>query len=203
MLLFLLSVVDAFRAPAGFLPMAQGRKTIKSQMPFHHPRPTAATGVLQLKAYVPGQYGFEAQPPALGPTFAVFLSTFGVAAYWWLVLVPSERRDLAKNKNKGGLNKYLDELYYTDDSERKLEKWFYSEWLERRARVRKMSKKAKEENAESGVATLTKDEQEEMEMAIEREIENAAPTPNFLSLDNPIIVAISLAFLGVILFGGR
>lgn len=79
-------------------------------MPFHHPRPTAATGVLQLKAYVPGQYGFEAQPPALGPTFAVFLSTFGVAAYWWLVLVPSERRDLAKNKNKGGLNKYLDEL---------------------------------------------------------------------------------------------
>eukprot|EP00961_Rhodomonas_salina_P280829 3793681-Rhodomonas_salina.2 len=46
--------------------------------------------------------------------------------------------------------------------------------------VRKMSKKAKEENAESGVATLTKDEQEEMEMAIEREIENAAPTPNFL-----------------------
>eukprot|EP00961_Rhodomonas_salina_P191388 2582466-Rhodomonas_salina.1 len=31
-LLFLLSVVDAFRAPAGFLPMAQGRKTIKSQV---------------------------------------------------------------------------------------------------------------------------------------------------------------------------
>ena len=43
---------------------------------------------------------FEAQPPPLGTTLAVLGSTGGVLAYWWLVLVPSERRDLAKNKNK-------------------------------------------------------------------------------------------------------
>ena len=43
---------------------------------------------------------FEAQPPPLGTTLAVLGSTGGVLADWWLVLVPSERRDLAKNKNK-------------------------------------------------------------------------------------------------------
>jgi hypothetical protein len=37
-------------------------------------------------------------------------SIFGLAGYWWLVFVPSERRDLAVNKNKGGLNAYLDRL---------------------------------------------------------------------------------------------
>jgi hypothetical protein len=37
-------------------------------------------------------------------------SIFGLAGYWWLVFVPSERRDLAANKNKGGLNTYLDKL---------------------------------------------------------------------------------------------
>jgi hypothetical protein len=43
---------------------------------------------------------FEAQAPPLGTSLAVLGSTGGVLAYWWLVLVPSERRDLAKNKNK-------------------------------------------------------------------------------------------------------
>ena len=43
---------------------------------------------------------FEAQPPPIGTSLAVLGSTGGVLAYWWLVVVPSERRDLAKNKNK-------------------------------------------------------------------------------------------------------
>lgn len=43
---------------------------------------------------------FEAQAPPIGTSLAVLGSTAGVIAYWWLVLVPSERRDLAKNKNK-------------------------------------------------------------------------------------------------------
>lgn len=33
---------------------------------------------------------------------AVLATTVGTAAYWWLVLVPSERVSLAKNKRKGG-----------------------------------------------------------------------------------------------------
>jgi len=198
-ILLAFSMVDAFHAPA-LMPANGFGQSTKSRGSFRAHQ-TRRSGMLELKAYVPGQ--FEAQAPPLGPTLALFLSTVGPAAYWWLVLVPSERRDLAKNKNKGGLNEYLDELYFSDDGERKLEKWFYTEWLERRARVRKLTKKAKTDGELSSVATLTKEEEEEAEKAIEREIENAAPTPNFLSPDNPIIVGISLALLGVTFFGGR
>jgi hypothetical protein len=40
---------------------------------------------------------------------------------------------------QGGLNDYLDDLEKSDPSERKLEKWFYTEWLERRQRVRSIA----------------------------------------------------------------
>ena len=36
---------------------------------------------------------------------------------------------------QGGLNEYLDDLEKSDPSDRKLEKWFYTEWLARRQRV--------------------------------------------------------------------
>ena len=55
---------------------------------------------LLLSAVAAARTTFEAQPPPLGTSLAVLGSTGGVLAYWWLVLVPSERRDLAKNKNK-------------------------------------------------------------------------------------------------------
>ena len=47
-----------------------------------------------------GSQVFEARPPPLEVTLPVVLSTLGTMSYWWFVLVPSERRDLAKNKNK-------------------------------------------------------------------------------------------------------
>lgn len=104
-------------------------------------RADASVDAALLLAVVVAKVGttFEAQPPPLGTTLAVLGSTGGVLAYWWLVLVPSERRDLAKNKNKGGLNVYLDGLEKSDPTERKLEKWFYTEWLERRARVQRIA----------------------------------------------------------------
>ena len=40
---------------------------------------------------------------------------------------------------QGGLNEYLDQLENTPASERKLEKWFYTEWLERPARVKRIA----------------------------------------------------------------
>jgi len=55
---------------------------------------------LFLAAAAQARATFEAQPPPFGTTLAVLGSTGGVLAYWWLVLVPSERRDLAKAKNK-------------------------------------------------------------------------------------------------------
>jgi len=73
------------------------------------PRRRCSSGALQLRADMPALFlaaaaqaraTFEAQPPPFGTTLAVLGSTGGVLAYWWLVLVPSERRDLAKAKNK-------------------------------------------------------------------------------------------------------
>jgi len=73
------------------------------------PRRQCSSGALQLQADMPALFlaaaaqaraTFEAQPPPFGTTLAVLGSTGGVLAYWWLVLVPSERRDLAKAKNK-------------------------------------------------------------------------------------------------------
>lgn len=173
---------------------------------------------------------FEAQAPPLGTTIAVLGSTAGVLAYWWLVLVPSERRDLAKNKNKGGLNDYLADLEKSGTSERKIEKWFYSEWLERRRRVQQLAAKnaAKRAAANAAKADGTASEsyapatavgvlektgaadeiteaavEKEVSDAREREIEKAIPMPSFLSLDNPVIIAISLALLGAAFGSGR
>ena len=60
----------------------------------------AADPAVLLAAAVAAGTTFEAQAPPIGTSLAVLGSTGGVLAYWWLVLVPSERRDLAKNKNK-------------------------------------------------------------------------------------------------------
>ena len=132
---------------------------------------------------------------------------------------------------QGGLNDYLDDLEKSDPSERKVEKWFYTEWLQRRARVQRLAlanaaKRAAAAkapataasavaatgaSASSGATKLVEgvtqqdiDEAEaarELAKAREREIERAIPLPSFFSLDNPIVIAISLALLGAS-FGG-
>ena len=128
---------------------------------------------------------FEPVAPNLAQTSVVLLSTVGLASYWWLVFVPSERRDLAKNKNKGGLNAYLGEL--ESSTGRDLEKWFYTEWLQRRQKVRKMVESSLDSKSPQDV--------------IDREIEKAIPTPNFFSLDNPILVAVIIMMSGVAFAG--
>jgi hypothetical protein len=128
---------------------------------------------------------FEPVAPNLAQTAVVLLSTVGLASYWWLVFVPSERRDLAKNKNKGGLNAYLGEL--ETSTGRDLEKWFYTEWLQRRRKVRKM--------VESSLDSQSPQD------ALEREIEKAIPTPIFFSLDNPILIAVLIMMSGVAFAG--
>ena len=47
--------------------------------------------------------GFQPQmdPSVAAAQLAVLATTLGTAGYWWLVLVPSERVSLAKNKRKG------------------------------------------------------------------------------------------------------
>ena len=50
-----------------------------------------------------------------------------MTAYWWYVLVPGARVNLAVNKRTGKLRDYLEELKADDD--RKLERFFYQKWL--------------------------------------------------------------------------
>ena len=58
----------------------------------------------------------------------VVLLTVGVmTAYWWYVLVPGARVNLAVNKRTGKLRDYLVEL--KDDDSRKMERFFYQKWL--------------------------------------------------------------------------
>ena len=52
------------------------------------------------------------------------LGAVGVmGAYWWYVLVPNARVNLAVNKRKGDLRVYLEQL--KQDDSRPVERWFY------------------------------------------------------------------------------
>ena len=44
----------------------------------------------------------------LGAQLAVVGMSCGLAAYWWLVVVPSERAALAREKRKGDVGVYLE-----------------------------------------------------------------------------------------------
>jgi hypothetical protein len=184
--LFFLPATHSFTAIRSFL--GHGNHGNLGAMPFtsygppsiasFEMRRQSAPRVLALRAVV-----FEPVVPNMAQTAVVLLSTVGLASYWWLVFVPSERRDLAKNKNKGGLNNYLEELEAS--SGRELERWFYTEWLQRRRKVRMLAEKSK-----GGLNEV-----------IEQEIENAIPTPSFFSLDNPVLVAVLIMMSGVVFAG--
>ena len=116
-------------------------------------------------------------------------------AYWWFVLVPGARVNLAVNKRTGKLRTYLAELK-ADDS-RPLQKWFYSSWLSR---------------IDPETAFLLRGERTELsetdgggagrEESLETIVNRAKRTPKFFSLDNPVLVATALSIGGALLFGG-
>ncbi|CAE7206161.1 LOX3.1 [Symbiodinium sp. CCMP2592] len=50
-------------------------------------------------------------------------------AYWWYVLVPFKRRELASSKRKGDMKEYLQDLATAPVQERKPEKWLFDKYL--------------------------------------------------------------------------
>jgi len=74
----------------------------------------------------------------LSEQLAQQLIVLGVTAacglYWWFAVVPSERRRLSQRKRKpeGDIKQYLDDLEKAEANDRKVEKWFYSEWLHKK-----------------------------------------------------------------------
>jgi len=72
---------------------------------------------------------FEAQLPieqlqSMGiVTFVLIL----VSMYWWNVVIPAKRTEVAKSKSRGEIKDYLEDIRADDD--RGFERWFLSDWL--------------------------------------------------------------------------
>ena len=112
--------------------------------------------------------GFEAPP--MTTTLVLLSAPAGLAFYWWSVLVPSERRSLAKSKRRGALNTYLEDL--EGDETRGLERWFYTDYLDKRA-AKKRTKTTGMTDEDLVAEDCGEDERDE--------------EPDFFSLDNPLI----------------
>jgi hypothetical protein len=131
---------------------------------------------------------------------AVLAVTGLCVAYWWFVLVPGARVNLAVNKRSGRLRSYLEELK-SDDS-RPLQRWFYSSWL---AKIDPETAFLLREKDGSVARTELSDTEgggdRTAEETLEQVINRAKRTPRFWSLDNPVLVATALSVGGAALFG--
>ena len=138
------------------------------------------------------------EPGALNAQFAVLGVVSITVAYWWFVVVPAARINLAVNKNQGKLKTYLEEL--KQDDSRKLERWFFTEWLvkidpETKYLLREDEGERETDNNNAiklgdteGGGDKTKSE--DIDIIIQR----ARKTPDFFSLDNPVLVAFIITF---------
>jgi len=117
-------------------------------------------------------------------------------SYWWFVLVPGARVNLAVNKRTGRLKDYLRELK-TDDT-RPLQKWFYSSWLSKIDPETAFLLRGEERTELSDTDGGGVEREESLETVVNR----AKRTPRFWSLDNPVLVATALSLGGAALFGG-
>ena len=147
-----------------------------------------------------GAMGAEAPP--LGTVVVLLGSPAGLAAYWWGVLVPSERRSLSLEKRKGGLNAYLEELEASEG--RGLEKWFYTDYLQKRQARR--AKRAALQARRAGEVEVEVEVEESLAALDREEDRMAAADPAFLSGDNPLVqvfLVLGSLTLFATLFGGR
>jgi hypothetical protein len=151
---------------------------------------------------------------ALTAQLVVLSVTAATAAYWWLSVVPSARRTLAKEKRAGPLNQYLNELQ--EDSGRELERWFYTDWLRQLQQRQQMARAAAAKRAAAAAVqptTLTGSQQQAQQQErqhVPGETTPAQPSsslqdpqtvgadveddkvPSFWSLDNPILATAAI-----------
>eukprot|EP00448_Togula_jolla_P015966 CAMPEP_0170573228 /NCGR_PEP_ID=MMETSP0224-20130122/2653_1 /TAXON_ID=285029 /ORGANISM="Togula jolla, Strain CCCM 725" /LENGTH=147 /DNA_ID=CAMNT_0010895801 /DNA_START=272 /DNA_END=715 /DNA_ORIENTATION=+ len=96
-------------------------------------------------------------------------------AYWWFVIVPNRRRELAKGKRKGGeVREYLEDLAAAPAAERKPERWLYDRYL------REAGLKAPRPAGSAGLPEAVE--------ALEDGLQDALPGGGFWSFDNPVFV---------------
>ncbi len=128
-------------------------------------------------------------PAAMLPQYFVVSAILAATAYWWLVLVPSARGDLARSKRRGEVRAYLEEI--EGDSSRGVERWFYTDWLRklRSSAAAKQSPPAAEEAGPDARGDSTAPAQREGNL-LRPSFET--PMPSFWNFDNPIIAAVLL-----------
>ena len=131
--------------------------------------------------------------------------------------MPGARVKLAVNKRSGALGKYLKELAADDSPDRAAERWFYSTWLskidpETRYLLRDEdldgmpldgAAEARTTLGESGGVSGAREGE-----TLQDVINAAKRTPDFWSLDNPVLTGTAVtigagALLGLLSGGGR
>ena len=145
---------------------------------------------------------------------AAILSIVAPGAYWWFVLVPSERRSLARSKRRGAVNEYLTSIE-EDGQGRALERWFYTDWLKVRRGLRDRTRREASSSSlpnsspddsdrstdtpMDDSSTATETDEVKVERIEERSSLDGTEAPAFLSLDNPLIATAIIIALGVLL----
>jgi len=190
------------------------------------PRASGVDDALQFGTAITDYVPSPMDTSALQAQGIVLLTVGVMTAYWWYVLVPGARVNLAVNKRTGKLREYLIEL--KGDDSRAVERFFYQKWLakvdpETRYLLRD-EPDLFEESSEGGVANgagammkpvttterrttvslsdtegVTRDVGEESLEDIIRKAKNA---PDFWSGDNPVLVALLITVGFGALVGG-
>ena len=57
----------------------------------------------------------------------ITLTLIIVTNYWWSVVIPTKRKEVAISKNKGEIKEYLENI--RDNEDKNFERWFFSDWL--------------------------------------------------------------------------
>lgn len=143
---------------------------------------------------------FEAQgDPATAVALALVVAIpFG---YWWLITVPEARLDLSKDKRKGGMRGYIDELR-ADQTPRAAERWFFKKYLDQLP-DRPLDPPPPTANADAPAADADAPSPSLGELFQPASLKGNA-TPNFWSGDNPIVVTMAaLLACGVFATGVR
>ena len=94
-----------------------------------------------------GPAPFHPSPPhrhhsVIYQQLGVIAACGAVFAYYWNVIVPTKRTELAQDKRNGALGEYLEELREEDQSvdgslvsgERKVERWLLNDWMDPKTR---------------------------------------------------------------------
>ena len=127
--------------------------------------------------------------------------------YWWYVTVPEARLDLSKDKRKGGMRSYIDELRIDEDP-RPAERWFFKKYLDQLP-DKPLEAPSVVADPSGQVSSDTTDSGREVAEPSIQELFRPATlkgnaTPKFWSGDNPIVVTMSsLLVIGVIATGAR